>query len=228
MSRFSRSALCLALILPTLALAVQDPLFVKTAAEDFLRTQTKDLPGEINISVEAPSAGNKLQACNTLEAFLPPGSRAWGRTTVGIRCVEGASWSLYLRARVQVTGDYLVTTHALAPGQALGTEDVTTRKGELTQLPAGILTDPKQVQGKQASVSVPSGQALRADQLRQPLAVQQGQNVTVISRGEGFRVSTEGVALGNASAGQVVQVRIQSGQVRSGIAQPGGLVEMNY
>jgi len=52
--------------------------------------------------------------------------------------------------------------------------------------------------------------------------------VTVVSRGENFQVSTEGVAMGNAAAGQVVQVRLSSGQVRSGIARPGGVVEMSY
>ena len=228
MHRFSKPCLALILFLPALALAVQDPTPVKAAAEDFLRAQTRDLPGEVSISVDPPMARNNLQACDAFEGFLPAGAKAWGRITVGVRCVAGASWSLYLRARVKVMGEYLVAAHALAPGQTLGPEDVVSRKGDLTLLPGGFLTDPMQLRGKQAGFNIASGQTLRADQLRQPPAVQQGQNVTIISRGEGFNVSSEGVALGNAVAGQVVQVRVPSGQIRSGIAQPGGIVEMNY
>jgi flagella basal body P-ring formation protein FlgA len=41
-------------------------------------------------------------------------------------------------------------------------------------------------------------------------------------------VSSEGKALNNASDGQVVQVRAASGQTISGIARPGGMVEVSY
>lgn len=201
---------------------------MKAAAEAFLRTQTKGLPGEVTVSVEAPHVGNSLQACTAFEVFLPPGARAWGKTNVGVRCVSGANWSLYLRARVKVMAPYLVAAHALTPGQPLRQEDMASQKGDLTQLPAGTLTDPNQALGKLPGYGIQSRQPLRADQLREPPAVQRGQNVTVISRGEGFQVSTEGVALGDAVAGQVVQVKVPSGQTRSGIAQPGGVVEMNY
>jgi len=225
-SRFSIA--CGFLLLSSCALATQEPAPVKAAAEEFLRTQTKGLPGEVTISVEAPHADNSLQACTAFEAFLPQGARAWGKTNVGVRCVAGANWSLYLRARIKVMAPYLVAAHALTPGQALRQEDIATQKGDLTQLPTGTLTDPNQALGRLPGYGIQSRQPLRTDQLRQPPAVQRGQNITVISRGEGFQVSTEGVALGDAVAGQVVQVKVPSGQTRSGIAQPGGVVEMNY
>jgi flagella basal body P-ring formation protein FlgA len=44
--------------------------------------------------------------------------------------------------------------------------------------------------------------------------------------GRGFSISSEGRALNNASAGQVVQVRTASGQVVSGIARQDGLVDI--
>jgi flagella basal body P-ring formation protein FlgA len=225
-----RFLISLALLLPqpALVLAVQDPAPVQAAAENFLRAKTRDLPGQVSISVEPPVAQNKLAPCQAFEAFQPSGARAWGRTTVGVRCVAGANWSLYLQARVKVLADYLVAAHPLAPGQPLRMEDLSSRQGDLTQLPEGTLTDPEQALGRLTSSNISQGQPLRADQLRQPPVVQQGQNVTVISRGEGFQVTTEGVAMGSASAAQVVQVRVPSGQVRSGIARPGGVVEMGY
>ena len=61
-----------------------------------------------------------------------------------------------------------------------------------------------------------------------PWAVQQGQNVKTISSGAGFSVSSDGKALNNAAEGQVVQVRTNTGQTVSGIARPGGIVEISH
>jgi flagella basal body P-ring formation protein FlgA len=64
--------------------------------------------------------------------------------------------------------------------------------------------------------------------LRQPLAVQQGQSVKVVSRGPGFLVTADGKAVTNAADGQVAQARLASGQTLSGIARPGGIIEIGY
>jgi flagella basal body P-ring formation protein FlgA len=77
-------------------------------------------------------------------------------------------------------------------------------------------------------MSLPSGVPLRQDVLRSQQAVQQGQMIKLISAGPGFRVSAEARALNNATEGQVAQARTASGQVVSGIAKAGGVVEITY
>jgi flagella basal body P-ring formation protein FlgA len=56
----------------------------------------------------------------------------------------------------------------------------------------------------------------------------QGQSVRLLSSGDGFIVSNEGKALNNAVNGQIVQVRTHSGQVVSGVARNGAVVEVAY
>ena len=63
------------------------------------------------------------------------------------------------------------------------------------------------------------------DTLRSRPVVQQGQAVRLVTSGNGFSVSAEGKAIGNASDGQIVQVRTPSGSVVSGTARSGGMVE---
>ena len=121
------------------------------------------------------------------------------------------------------------TARALSQGQVVSAADLAKSRGDLTDLPASVLTDPAQAIGKTVARSVSSGQPLRGDMLRQTLLVQQGQSVRVVSSGPGFRVSAgAGRALNNAAAGQVVQVRMPNGRIISGLAQASGVVEIAY
>jgi flagella basal body P-ring formation protein FlgA len=70
--------------------------------------------------------------------------------------------------------------------------------------------------------------AVRSELLSAPWAVQQGQSVRLLTSGAGFTISNEGKALNNATDGQIVQVRTASGQVVSGVARSGGVVEVTY
>ncbi|MBA3903443.1 MAG: flagellar basal body P-ring formation protein FlgA [Rhodocyclaceae bacterium] len=216
------------LALPLASFARQEPAEVKRVVEDFLRVQTKGLPGQASFSVGSVDPNNNLAPCPALEAFLPAGARPWGRTNVGVRCQVEGGWSIYVPVQVKVSGEYFVTARPLARGQIIAAADLAKRTGDLAELPAGIVTEAAQAVGQTVTISVQSGQVLRSDILRAQLAVQQNQSVKVVSKGKGFQVATEGRALNNASDGQVVQVRTASGQTVSGIARPGGIVEVTY
>lgn len=222
-----RIAFLLAL-LPLCALARQDPVPVKAALEEFLQVQTRGLPGTVSYHVNNIDGANNLPSCDAFEPFLPAGARLWGRTTLGVRCAAGANWSLFVKVQVKVEGDYLVAAHSLAQGQVLTAADLGLQHGDLTELPAGVLVEPEQAIGRTVTLGLSAGRPLRSDMLRQVQAVLQGQSVKVLSGGKNFQVSTEGRALNAAAAGQVVQVRLASGQVLSGIARPGGVVEISY
>lgn len=225
-----RFLLCLVLALSWVApvAARQDPAPVRKAVEEYLRVQTKGLPGQVSFTVGAIDPNNGLAPCSALEVAQAPGTRAWGRTTVAVRCAQEVGWSMFVPVQIRVVADYLVTGRPLAVGQVLGEADLGRQSGDLADLPAGILTDPQQAVGRTAAMSVPAGKPLRADMLRQALVVLQGQSVKVVSRGPGFQVANEGRAINSAADGQVAQVRLGSGQVVSGIARAGGVVEIGF
>ncbi|RJF98677.1 flagellar basal body P-ring formation chaperone FlgA [Noviherbaspirillum saxi] len=206
----------------------QDPAVLRQVVEQFLRIQTAGLPGQVNLSVGQVDARSTLPACAAPEAFLPNGSRVWGRTTVGVRCTVPSPWTMYISATAQVVGEYVAAATPLAQGQLIGPQHVVKIKGDLTTLPAGILTDTAQAIGRTMTASLAAGTPLRSDSLRSQAAVQQGQTVRVVSSGPGFSVATEGRALNNASEGQIAQARTASGQVVSGVAKAGGVVEVTY
>ncbi|HEX8988938.1 MAG TPA: flagellar basal body P-ring formation chaperone FlgA [Rhodocyclaceae bacterium] len=208
--------------------ARQEPYPVRKAVEDYLRVQTQGLPGQVSFTIGAIDPNNNLAPCAAIEASQPPGARAWGHTNVTVRCAQEGGWSLFVPVVIHVFADYLVTARPLAQGQAITATDLARQRGDLAELPVGILTEAAQAIGRTAAISIAAGRPLRADMLRQAVAIQQGQNVKIVSRGPGFQVTNEGRALNNASDGQIVQVRLANGQIVSGVARMGGTVEINY
>lgn len=213
----------LLLISPLLCLA-QETLY--STLDDYLRIQTQGLPGKVTYSVVPLDPRTQLSPCSAFEPFLPAGSKLWGKSTVGVRCLGPSAWTVYVQVQVKVSGNYLISTRAMPAGYVLSAADIVVRSGDLSTLPANIVTDPSQAIGKTVKNGFSAGQALRSDQLLTPWAVQQGQSVKTVSNGPGFSVSSSGKALNNAAAGQSVQVRTESGQTVSGIARPGGIVEV--
>lgn len=215
------------LLLPAPPLqARQDPVPVRAEVNRLLDLHSRSLPGEVRIQVGEFNGVNGLTPCVQLEAFLPAGARAWGRVSVGVRCLAPTTWTAYVPAEVRVQGLYLVSTGPIAAGQILGPADIRREAGELTAQAADVLTEPSQAVGHAARVSLAGGRPLVASHLRLPPAVLQGQPVKVVSRGAGFQVANDGVALSSATDGQPAQVRLGNGQVVRGTARNGGIVEI--
>lgn len=207
-------------------LAATDP--VLDTAERYARLQTQGLPGKVAITVGHLDIRTQLPPCTAHEAYTPPGTRLWGRTNIGVRCLGPNVWSVLVPVQITVSGQYVATARALAAGQSIQAGDLLTMSGDLTGQPAGILTDPATAIGKTLKNSLGAGQPLRSDQLVAPLAIRQGQTVRLVSKGPGFSVSGEGKALNNAAEGQVAQIRMPSGQVVSGIAKGDGTAEISF
>ncbi|HEX6733243.1 MAG TPA: flagellar basal body P-ring formation chaperone FlgA [Azonexus sp.] len=208
------------------ATAAETDVVIDTA-ERYVRLQTKGLPGQVKITMGRLEV-DRLPPCSAHEAYTPPGSRLHGRTHIGVRCLGPNVWSVLVPVQIAVTGNYVVTTRPLGAGQSIQEGDVAVLSGDLSTLPTGIVGATADAVGKTLRNSLAAGQPLRSDQLVAPLVVRQGQSVRVISRGAGFAVSSEGRALTNAAEGQVVQVRMNSGQTVSGIAQADGTIEVNF
>lgn len=208
--------------------ARQDPAPVRKAVEDYLRVQTRGLPGQANYTIGNFDPNNNLTPCPALEVAQAPGARPWGRTSVTVRCAQQGGWSIFVPVHIRIVADFVVSARPLAQGQVIADSDLSRQNGDLSDLPSGVLTDERQAVGRTATMPIPAGRPMRADMLKQAAIVQQGQSVKVMSQGQGFQVANEGRALNSAVEGQVVQVRLGNGQVISGIARGPGQVVVAY
>ena len=199
---------------------------IQQAVDQLVRSQTAGLPGKVSFVLGEIDAKMNLASCPAPEAFIPPGARLWGNASVGVRCNGSTPWTIYIPVSVRVHAQVVISARSLTQGRPIELGDLSVQEADLTLLPGAVITETAQAVGRISSLSIPPGQPLRQDLLRSPAVIQQGQSVTLRAQGQGFRISAEGRALTNAAEGQVAQVRTPSGQIVSGIARIGAVVDI--
>lgn len=166
----------------------------------------------VEVRVGTLPATMKLPPCRRAEPFLPPNARLWGRASVGLRCVDGASWKTYLPVQVSAFGPALVAKAALGPAASLDPARFTMAEVDWAALPSPPVAEPAELAGKELVRPLAAGQPILTAHLREPYAVRSGETVPVTFVGNGFEVRTEGIALSNGSEGQPMRVRTPQGK----------------
>lgn len=218
------------MVLPALAQAGarQQPVELTRVAEAFLLSQVESLPGTASVRVSPPDSRLQLAHCDALQAYLPSGAKALGKTSVGLRCNAPVAWNVFLPATVSVMTTYVATAAPLAQGQRVGSADVVIRQGDLASLPAGVLTDAAQANGRTLQMPVAAGMPVSRSMLKNQPVVRQGQPVRLVAQGAGFAVTGEATALISAAEGELVQAKTAGGQVIGGVAQADGSLAVRF
>ena len=199
---------------------------IETQLQRLIDEQTSRIPGRIEVEVGQLDPRLNLAPCGRTEAYLPSGARLWGKSQVGLRCVSGAFWNVFIPVHVKVFGPALVSTRSLQAGQALRADDFQEQEQELTKEFGRPVLDLASLESKTLARSIPSGVIVRAEWLRAIPVIQSGDQVRVHASGMGFSITSEGFALNSASEGQQVKVRAESGRVVTGIARAGRIAEV--
>jgi flagella basal body P-ring formation protein FlgA len=182
--------------------------------------------GEIEVSVGDPDPRLRLAPCARMEPFVPSGARLLGRTSLGVRCTEGANWVVYVPVQIRLFVDAWVAARPIPRGVTIGPDDVRLDRVDVAPLNGNAVPPDVPLIGRTALRAVAPGEPLRRDALRSPPVVQPGDAVQVMAVGTGFAAQSPGKALTAAADGQTAQVALPGGKVLSGIARPGGIVEV--
>ena len=159
----------------------------------------------------------RLAPCARVEPFLPSGTRLWGRSRIGLRCVEGASaWKVFLPITIKAWGRGLVASAAIAPGSVLQASDVIEGEVDLAEDSSPAIVDPAHAMGRTLVRALSPGQSLRLADLKARQWFNAGDTVRLIAVGAGFSLEGEGQALSNGIEGQPARVRTENGRVVTG------------
>jgi flagellar basal body P-ring formation protein FlgA len=187
-------------------------------------------PDAVRIEIEPGRLDPRLRLapCERIEPYLPPGARPWGRSRVGLRCVQGPSpWNVYLPVTVRVFAPAWVAAAPLPAGSVLQADQLRQAEVDWAASPTPPLADLAHLLGRQLARPLPAGVAPRKADLKQRQWFAAGDTVQLVARGRGFSVGGSGQALSPGLEGQMVRVRIDNGRVLSGQAVGQNRVEVS-
>lgn len=175
-------------------------------------------PLRMEIVVGALDSRLTLAPCTTVEPYIPPGMRLWGKTRLGLRCIDGnARWNVFLPVQVKAFGQAWVVKGDLSAGAVLGEDDAVLAEVDWAQENASVMADPAMWLGQTAARQLTTGQVLRVGLVKPSQVFQAGAMVRVVAQGAGFAVTSDGQALSAGVLGGQAKVRIDSGRVLSGV-----------
>ena len=175
----------------------------------------------IEVLVGQLDARLRLAPCQQVQPYVPEGARMWGKSRIGLRCVQGATkWNVYLPITVKVFGTALTATSGVAAGSVLTAADLVAAEIDLAEDNSAPIARTELAVGRTLARPLQAGQGLRQSHLKARQWFAAGETVTVLAQGDGFSVAGEGQALNPGIEGQPVRVRTESGRILTG--QPVG------
>ena len=179
---------------------------------------TGAVPLRLEVSVGALDSRLTLAPCAQVEPYVPPGMRLWGKTRLGLRCVDGqARWNVFLPIHIKAFGQAWVVKGDIAQGKVLDAGDAVEAEVDWAQENSPVLGTMEMWIGQTATRQLGTGQALRANMVRPSQVFQAGAMVRVLAQGAGFQVASDGQALSAGVIGTQARVRVEGGRILTGI-----------
>lgn len=177
----------------------------------------QDTPLRPEIELGQLDSRLELAPCARVEPYLPQGAKLWGRSRIGLRCVEGVKpWNVFIPVTVKVWGPAWMLTRTVAPGEVLRAGDARLGEVDWAAHPAQVLVHQDDWLGVASARGLAPGQALRINMVRPVRVFDSGADVKVVVKQAQFHLASSGKAMSHGFVGQPVRVRLGSGKVVSG------------
>lgn len=187
------------------------------------QSEMQSMPLRMEVQVGKLDARLNLAPCQKVEPYLPSGSKLWGRTRIGLRCVQGDKpWNVFLPVTIKAFGPAWVLTNNVSMGETLTQDSAMQTEVDWAESPHAIMALPDDWVGQTAARNLTAGMALRQTMVKAPQLFKPGAAVKVLASGGGFTVSSSGKALEGGGVGQNVRVRMDNGRTVTGVVNAQG------
>ena len=179
--------------------------FVLTKVKKQLHNQ-QDV--RVKVSVRKIDPRLKLKRCDKPLAFELQGQTLKRNNTVKISCHSAStSWSIFTMSTIAQEMYVISAANELPRHHIIGEEDLEPIRHDIYKLRGGYATHKKRLIGQQLRRPVRAGSVIYQHELQRPTLIKKGDSVTVMTKRGALSVIHQGIALGNASKGQRVQVK---------------------
>jgi len=100
------------------------------------------------------------------------------------------------------SGDIAVPQRTIRARELISAQDIVVKPGKAV----GAVSDPANVVGFEARVTLYAGRPIRPGDVSRPAIVDRNQLVTLVFERNGLRITAEGRSLGRGAAGQMIRV----------------------
>jgi flagellar basal body P-ring formation protein FlgA len=206
---------------------IQDQAAIRSAIEASISGRFPAMPGTTaEGEVGTIDSRLRLAACPNIKVDLPPANTAI--MTAKVTC-QTPEWTLYVPIRVHAWVNAVVASTNLPPNTKLTSAMLTRGRADAFANDAGLMTDPRQVEGKILRVGLIAGSPIVSPLLDLPIAVRRGQKVMLTLNDNEMTIKTTATALEDGRVGDSISVENSETQktVHATVARDGG-VEINF
>lgn len=221
------AALLFALSSGASAQEIQDQAAIRSAIEAAISPRLMAMTGATgDIEVGTIDSRLRLEACPNIQVDLPPANAA--TMTAKVTC-QAPSWTLYVPVHLHAWVNAVVAAANLAPNTVLTAAQLTSGRADQLASSAGLITDPRQAEGKVLRVGLMAGNPVLSSLLDQPISIHRGQNVVLTLIDHSMTLKTTALAKEDGRVGDNITVENPASQktLRATVSRDGG-VEIKF
>lgn len=194
-------------------------------AVDFLKSQPS-ISKDSEITIHPMVGQHSLESCQDIYFSTFPYHNSTSLRFLA-NCNTPQRWTIFLNATITQKQKYFITRRAIKRGEMIALKDLQANYDSKTSPASNFVTKSDEVNNLAAAHDIKIGTILRHNDLSEPILVTRYEQVKIITKSNGFSVTTFGKALNNATKGHTVRVQLSNKHVISGKAVSAGTIEIS-
>jgi len=193
---------------------------IKKQASSYLISLLDSSSGEYIVTIQNIDQRLKLKKCGSgIEFQLTANQIKTGKNTLKVSCPSTTPWRIFISAQVKLFTSVIVANQPLTKGHQIKSSDLMLQRTDITHLRSGYFSNKQEAINYIVRRRLNRGDIISSNHLKKPILIRRGDTVSIIAKSEGFQINMKGVALNNASKGELIRVKnSKSKKIIQGIA----------
>lgn len=186
--------------------------------------------GHYEITAAQIDSRLQLPACEqNLDVFAQSGEIKAGRNTLGIRCHGLNAWTIYSTVLIREFRNVLIAGKPIDKNELINPGQVSTEMRDISTLQQGYLSNPEEINNKQATRFIPTGSVLYRMHYAEPTLIKRGERVHIQSGMPGLLITSTGEAMMDGIKGQRIRVKnVSSNRIIQATVTTPSVVKVNF
>ncbi|PCI73319.1 MAG: flagella basal body P-ring formation protein FlgA [Gammaproteobacteria bacterium] len=179
---------------------------IRNTAKIFLEEMTNSADtSDVELNIGRLDPRLKLKKCEQpLLAFLPQGSKSYGKINIGVSCNGPVPWKIFISASKYHFQTVVIASNSLAKGKLISLQDLSYKRVQVNNFRKQPAIDNSQVVMTSARRFIRAGSIIYMNNI---CMICKGHKVSVSAGSKYFSINLEAEALADASVGETVRLR---------------------